>query len=81
MRRMDGVQRNAAGVEPVGNFAHVLLAVGIVEMLARGKNFDGLRAAAHQSVQQAGVQPLFHVNVGGNCFLHASLLVSRARSG
>ena len=67
---MHRMQRNAAGSEPVGNFAHMLLAVGVIQMLARAKNLDGLRAAAHQFVQQARMQPLFHVNVSGDCLQH-----------
>ena len=56
------MKRDAAGTEPVGNFAHMLLAVGIVDVLARSKDLDRLRAAAHQPIQQAGMQPLFDVN-------------------
>ena len=70
-RRVDGVERNAAAAEPVGNFLDVLLAVGIVDVLARGENLDRLHSAARQPVQNAGMQPLFHEQIGGNRFLHA----------
>ena len=73
-RRVHRVQRDAAGPEPVGDLADVLLAVGVVEMLAGGENLDRLRAAAHQAVQQAGMQALFDVHVGGHAFSIASLM-------
>src|SRR5882724_11516791 len=44
--RVHRVKRNAAALEPVRDFAHMRLAVGIVEMLTRGKNFHRLHAAA-----------------------------------
>ena len=59
-RRVDGIQRNAAAVEPVGNFLDVRLAVGIVDVLPCGENLDGLHTAARQPVQNARMQPLFH---------------------
>ena len=55
------MKRDAAGTEPVGNFAYMLLAVGIVDVLASSKNFNRLRSAAHQSVEQPWMQPLFDV--------------------
>jgi hypothetical protein len=51
-----------------------LLAVSVVEMLARGENFDGLRASSNQGVEQAGMKALFDVDVGGNCSLHEVFL-------
>ena len=48
---MHGVQGNAGRSEPVGDFADVLLAVGVIEVLARGKDFDGLRAGADKFVE------------------------------
>ncbi len=59
-RRVDRIQRNPACSKPVRDFPHVLLAVGIVEMLPRRKNLDRLRTAASQPVQHAGMQPLFY---------------------
>jgi hypothetical protein len=44
----------------------VLLAVGVVEVLARAENFNGLSAAGNQLVEQAGMQPLLHANISGN---------------
>src|SRR5690348_11532733 len=48
----------------------MLLAVGVVQMLASRKDLDCLRAAAHQAVQQTGMQPLLHVNVRRHCLEH-----------
>ena len=39
----------------------MLLAVGIVDVLARRENLDRLGPAPHQLIQQPGMQPLFHV--------------------
>ena len=47
---MDGVQRNASGLEPVGDFADMLLAIAVVEMLARGEDFDGLCSSFNEFV-------------------------------
>src|SRR5947208_16261623 len=44
-RRVHGVQRNTGRAKPVGEFANVLLAVGVVHVLARGEDFDGLGTA------------------------------------
>src|SRR6266513_1049833 len=49
--RVNGMQRNAAGAEPIRNFTDMLPAVGVVNMLPRREDFDGLRAAANQPVQ------------------------------
>src|SRR6202021_3399834 len=69
-RRVDRVEWNAAAAKPVGNLFDVSLAVGIVDMLARGKNLDRLHPAARQSVENAGMQPLFYEQIGGNRSLH-----------
>jgi hypothetical protein len=66
------IQGDTAGAEPLRNLAHVLLAVGVVKMLARSEDFDGLRAAAYKAVKQSGMQPLLHVDVGGHCLQHYS---------
>ena len=70
---MDRVQGNTAAFEPVGNFAHVLLAVRVVHMLAGGENFDGLGSGTVQSIEDSRVQALFYMNESGNGFLHGSL--------
>ena len=44
--RVHGVERNSGGFKPVGDFADVLLAVGVIEVLASGEDFDGLRSRA-----------------------------------
>src|SRR5450432_4451978 len=61
---VDRVQGNASGFEPVGNFADVLLAVGVVEMLARGKNLNQLGSRLDQLIEQARMEPFFYINVG-----------------
>jgi hypothetical protein len=48
----------------------MLLAIGVVQVLSRGKNFNGLRPASHQSIQQAGMQPFLHINERGYRFQH-----------
>jgi len=58
------MQRNPAAIEPFGDFLDVLLAVGIIDMLPRGKDFDRLHSAAGQSIQNARMQPLFHEQIG-----------------
>ncbi len=63
-RRMNGVQRNSAAPEPVGNFLHMGLAVGVVEVLACGKNLDRLNTRARNPVENARMKPLFYEKVG-----------------
>src|SRR5579862_4542251 len=60
---MDGMQRNAAIAKPFGDLPDVLLAVGVVDVLAGGKNLNRLGAATRESVEQAGMQPLLHINI------------------
>ena len=48
-------------MEPLGNFLDVRLAVGVIEVLAGSKNLNRLHAAAGQSIQNAGMEPLFHI--------------------
>jgi hypothetical protein len=60
---MHGVKGDAAALKPVRDFAHMLFAVGVVDVLACGKQFNRLRPTPDQSVQQARVQALFHINV------------------
>jgi hypothetical protein len=62
-RRVHGIQRNAGGLEPVGNFADVLLAIGVVEMLAGGEDFDRLRSRLDEFVEQARMEPFLHIDV------------------
>src|SRR5581483_3655593 len=76
---MHRIQRNATAFEPIGDLTQVLLAVGVVQMLARGKNFDGLRSSAYQVVQQAGVKAFLRVNVGGDRSLHMIRIAASAR--
>ena len=45
-RRMDRMQWNSAGAKPVRDFTEVLLAVGIVEMLAGSEDLYRLSSAA-----------------------------------
>ena len=68
--RVEGKQLRSAVAEPVADLTHMLLAVGVVEVVPRGMNFDGLRAASHKLVQQARVQPLFNKRIGGNTTQH-----------
>ncbi len=49
--RVQRIERDAAGAKPIRNFFYMLLAVGVIQVLAGGKNFDRLRAAAHQTIQ------------------------------
>jgi hypothetical protein len=50
----------------------VLLAVGVVDVLAGGEDFDSLRADPVQPVENAGMQSLFYMDEGRNGFLHGS---------
>ncbi len=50
-----GLQRVRA--EPLGQLGHVL-AAGVVEVLARGKDLHRLRAGALRKLKQAGVQTM-----------------------
>jgi hypothetical protein len=58
-----GIQRNAGGLEPVGNFADMLLAVGVVEVLAGGEDFDRLGSRFDQLVEQARMEPFLYIDV------------------
>ena len=49
--------------KPVGNLLDVRFAVGIVEVLAGGEDLDRLHTVADESVQNAGMQPLFDEQV------------------
>src|ERR1017187_2865575 len=61
--RMHGVEWNAGGAEPFSNFTNVLLAVGVVEVLAGGEDFDGLGSRLDEFVEQARMQSFLHINV------------------
>jgi hypothetical protein len=67
MHRMEG---NSAGAEPFRDLFHMLLAVGVIEVLAGGEDFDRLCPAPHQTIQQARMEPLLDVHVGGHGFQH-----------
>ena len=68
-RRMQRVRLDLARLEPVGDLLDVL-AAGVVEVLARGEDFNGLRAAAGERVEQAGVQTLAEEDMGGEGSKH-----------
>jgi hypothetical protein len=57
------LERNAGGAEPFGDFADVLLAVGVIEVLARGEDFDGLGSGFDEIVEQARMQPFLYIDV------------------
>ena len=63
-RRMHRIERDAAALEPLGDFLYVRLAVRVVDMLARSENLDGLHACPNQAVKNARMQPLFHEQIG-----------------
>src|SRR6266699_1683888 len=67
---MNGMERHAAGTEPIGNFTDVLFPVRIIKMLARGEDFNGLRAPADEAIEQPGMKTLFEINVRRNCVQH-----------
>ena len=67
------MQRNAAGAEPIRDFADMLFAIGVVNVLTRAKNLDGLGSAADQFIEQARVKPLFDQDISGNRSQHISL--------
>ncbi len=67
------MQWNPAGAEPVRDFADMLLAVGIVKVLPRAKDFYGLGTAADELIQQAGMQPFFNKNISRNRSQHICL--------
>ncbi len=54
---MNGMERHAAGTEPIGNFTDVLFPVRIIKMLARGEDFNGLRAPADEAIEQSPDKP------------------------
>ncbi len=60
---MNGMERHPAGTEPIGNFTDVLFPVRIIKMLARGEDFNGLRAPADEAIEQPGMKTLFEINV------------------
>ena len=69
---VDGLMQDGAdvvGAEPGGEFADGG-GVGVVEVVARGEDFDGARAGGVEGVQQAGVQAVLEEDVGGESGLH-----------
>ena len=66
------------GAEPGGEVAEDG-AVGVVEVMARGEEFDGFGAAVVESVEQAGVQALLKEDVGREAGLHHLLRYSSGR--
>src|SRR6185369_3241469 len=69
-RGMNRMKRDGRGTEPVSNFAYMLLAVRVIDVLASSADFNRLRSGAHQSVEQPWMETLFDVQQGRNCFLH-----------
>src|SRR6266496_744679 len=63
-RRVNRIKWNPAGPKPLGNLADVLLAICVIEVLARPENLDCLRTTTDQLVQQARMEPLFDVDIG-----------------
>lgn len=61
--------RGAGVAEPGGDLAE-LGAVGVVEVMAGGEEFDGSGAAVAKGVKQAGVQALLKEDVGREAGLH-----------
>ena len=66
----------AAGAEPGGDVADCG-AVGVVEVMPGGEEFDGCRARFVQRVEQTGVKALLEEDVGGDGGLHHFLRYSR----
>ena len=70
---VDGLVEDGAdvvGAEPGGDVADGE-GVGVVEVVARGEDFDGAaRRRACEGVQQAGVQAVLEEDVGGESGLH-----------
>ncbi len=77
LRDIDGLMQHGAhivGAEPGGELAHGGR-IGVVEVVARGEDFDchgtaGLRAGGGEGVQQAGVQAVLEEDVSGDSGLH-----------
>src|SRR4051794_32699160 len=61
-RRVDRIQWNAAAFKPVGDFAYVLLAVGVIDVLTGSENFDRLCASPVQAIENARMQAFFDMN-------------------
>ena len=68
-RRMNGVKLDLLRFEPIAHFFHMVFIV-IVEVSARGKNLQRLRAAADHRVQQARMQPPLDIDVTRHCAQH-----------
>ncbi len=60
---MHRVQGNAVRLEPVGDFTDVLFAIGVVEVLPGGEDFDRLRSGFYELIEQARMEPFLHINV------------------
>ena len=70
--KIDGLMQHGAhvvGAEPGGELAHGGR-IGVVEVVARGEDFDGARAGGCEGVQQTGVQAVLEEDVGGESRLH-----------
>ena len=51
------------GAKPCGGLAQGWR-VGVIEVMARGKDFDGTRAAGSEGIQQAGLEAMLKEDVG-----------------
>ena len=72
---VDGLMEDGAdvvGAEPGGEFADGG-GIGVVEVVARGEDFNGARAGGGEGVQQAGVQAVLEEDVGRESGLHRLL--------
>src|SRR6185312_14108359 len=67
--RMHGVQFHSFTFEPRRKFLDVFF-VGVIEVAAGSKQLHSLDAATFHRVEQAGMQPLFDVNVARHCAQH-----------
>src|SRR5438270_10223901 len=74
--RVHGVKGGGAALEPACNLAHVT-AVLIIEVSAKGKNFNRLRAGADHGIEQARMQSLANVHVSGGAFDHVQYPAAR----
>src|SRR5260370_26793792 len=57
------MEREAGGADPVANFADMLLAIGVVEVLACGEDFDRLGSRLDELVEQARMEPFLYIDV------------------
>ncbi len=68
-RSVHGERGQSVGTEPFRQLSHVL-AAGVVEVLARGKNLHRLRAGAVGELKQSGMKALVQEQVRGQNAQH-----------